>query len=76
MHAIEEKWQAYKKLHVFESIKYKEYIFFLMTLLHASVSRKSERLTKDEEKKTILFLPLLSLEKYPKKKKKKYTGSF
>lgn len=46
-----------------------------MILLHASVSRKSERLTKDEEKKTILFLPLLSLEKYPKKKKK-YTGSF
>lgn len=30
MHAIEEKWQAYKKLHVFESIKYKEYIFFLI----------------------------------------------
>lgn len=40
--------------------------------LHASVSRKSERLTKGEEKRLPSSFPLLllSLEKYPKKNKK------
>lgn len=43
-----------------------------MFALHASVSKKSERLTKDEEKRPPSSFPflLLSLEKYPKKKKK------
>lgn len=73
MHAIEEKWQGYKKQHGFESIKYKEYHFFLIVWfsLLASVTGKSERLSKDQEKKRSSSspLPLLSLEKDPKRKK-------